>query len=485
MTKTFINNYIYKKELIEQAEKATFSHEDSFAVMSRAAKLCYNYISKILQNGKILILCGPGNNGGDGLLIGKSLKELGHSIEIYSPFGCGKTADSNKALNLLDKRLFISEIKDLSKYDIIVDALFGFQFNKPLNEKIENLLNEINASSAKKIAIDIPTGVYCDNGQIDRIAFKADITLTFHRLKPCHVLLPGKEFSGKIELFDICLDSIDQKSSIQLIPDPLLKRPKLNNHKYNRGELLILASNEMVGASKLATLIASKVAFKSGVGIVKLLVHQDDVILFKQHILEELILPFRDINEIEQSIKEDTAFVFGCGLILNKINKDVLDLILQRRTKIVFDAGSFSLMEKDKSHYLSLLKNHKGSKVLTPHKNEFGRLFGVTRNKIEDCMVAAEKSNSVVLYKGNDTVISDKNKNTFINYFTSSYLATAGSGDILSGLIGSFLSQGYSPLEAAKYACFLHSHSAIELNRPFSAFELIDQISILIKQYIK
>ena len=138
----------------------------------------------------------------------------------------------------------------------------------------------------------------------------------------------------------------------------MLKRPKLNDHKYNRGELLILASNEMVGASKLATLMASKVAFKSGVGLVKLLVHQDDVILFKQHILEELILPFRDINEIEQRIKEDATFVFGCGLILNKINKDVLDLILQRRTKIVFDAGSFSLMEKDKIHYLSLLKNH-------------------------------------------------------------------------------------------------------------------------------
>ena len=100
-------------------------------------------------------------------------------------------------------------------------------------------------------------------------------------------------------------------------------------------------------------------------------------------------------------------------------------------------------------------------------------------------MIAAEKSNSVVLYKGNDTVISDNNKNTFINYFTSSYLATAGSGDILSGLIGSFLSQGYSPLEAANYACFLHSHSAIKLNRPFSAFELIDQISILIKQHTK
>ena len=485
MTKTFFNNYIYTKELIAEAEEATFFHEDSFAVMSRAAKFCYNYISKILKNGKILILCGPGNNGGDGLLVGKSLQEVGHLIEIYSPLGCGKTADSNKALNLLDKRLFISEIKDLSKYDIIVDALFGFQFNKPLNEKIENLLNEINASSAKKIAIDIPTGVYCNNGQIDRIAFKADITLTFHRLKPCHVLLPGKEFSGKIELFDICLDSIDQKSSIQLIPAPLLKRPKLNDHKYHRGELMIFASNEMVGASKLATLMASKVAFKSGVGIVKLLVHQQDVILFKQHILEELILPFRDINEIEQTIKEDATFVFGCGLILNKINKDVLDLILQRRTKIVFDAGSFSLMEKDKSHYLSLLNNHKGSKVLTPHKNEFGRLFGVTRNKIEDCMIAAEKSNSVVLYKGNDTVISDNNKNTFINYFTSSYLATAGSGDILSGLIGSFLSQGYSPLEAANYACFLHSHSAIKLNRPFSAFELIDQISILIKQHTK
>jgi len=484
MTKAFFNNYIYTKELIEQAEEATFCREDSFAVMCRAAKVCYKYISKILLNGKILILCGPGNNGGDGLLIGENLKALGHSIEIYSPFGCGKTVDSNKALNLLDKSLFISEIKDFSKYDIIVDALFGFQFNKPLNKPIENLINETNASSAKKIAIDIPTGVYCNNGQIDRIAFKADITLTFHRLKPCHVLLPGKEFSGKIELFDIYLDSLDQKSSIQLMPDPLLKRPKLNDHKYNRGELLIFASNEMVGASKLATLIASKVAFKSGVGIVKLLVHQDDIILFKQHILEELILPYRDINEIEKNVKENSTFVFGCGLILNKINKDVLDLILKKKTKIVFDAGSFALMERDKSHYLSLLNNHKGSKVLSPHKNEFGRLFEITNDKIADCRIAAEKSNSVVLYKGNDTVISD-NKNTFINYFTSSYLATAGSGDILSGLIGSFLSQGYSPLVAANYACFLHSNSAIKLNRPFSAYELVDQISLLIKQHTK
>ena len=485
MINRFVNNKIYTKELVIKAENETFKKEKSFQVMSLASKVCYEFISKNFSQGKVLLLCGPGNNGGDGLLIAQKLNDAGFSVCIYSPLGIGKTTDSKKALEIIDKGLIIENENDFNKYEIIIDALFGFQFNKPFNKNIEKLINNINLSKAKKIAIDIPSGVYCDSGQIEVNAFKADFTLTFHRLKPCHVLLPGKEFSGSIRVLDINLVNLDNETSIEVISEPSFEPPSCYDHKYSRGELFIFASNEMVGASKLATLIASQVAFKSGVGIVKLLVQEKNINFFKQHILEELIVPYKNFEDLKSNFKEHSTVIFGCGLTNKKINKDTLNHLLKSNVNLLLDAGAFTLMGDEKEYYKELLRNHSGKKVLTPHIREFSELFSISKNKYLDCQLAAREINSVILLKGNDTIISENGKKTLINYFSSPYLATAGSGDVLAGLIGSFMSQGFTAIDAASSGCFIHSQSAINLNRSFTSKDLIETIPFTMKKYTK
>ena len=485
MVNRFVNNKIYTKQLVIKAENETFKNQKSFNVMMRASKVCFEYISKNFSQGSVLLLCGPGNNGGDGLLIAQKLNEAGFSVDVYAPIGIGKTNDSKRALEIIDDSLIITKEKDFNKYKIIVDALFGFQFNKPFNKTIEVLIDKINLSKAKKIAIDIPSGIYCDNGQMEANAFKADITLTFHRLKPCHVLLPGKDFSGIIQVLDINLVNLDDETSLEVISEPSFEPPSFYDHKYSRGELFIFASVEMVGASKLATLIASQVAFKSGVGIVKLLVPEKDIIFFKQHILEELIIPFKNFKDLKSKFRENSTVIFGCGLTNKKINQDTLNYLLKSNLNIVLDAGAFTLMGEKKEYYKKLLKNHSGEKVLSPHIKEFSKLFKISKNKYKDCQLAASEINSVILLKGNDTIISEKGKKAFINYFTSPYLATAGSGDVLAGLIGSFMSQGLTAIDAACSGCFIHSNSAINLNRTFSSMDLIRNIPFTIRKYSK
>ena len=485
MFKEFFNNNVYTKELVNRSEEITFAKESSFNVMKRAAKACYNFISQNYSVCKVLVICGPGNNGGDGLLIAQMLFEKDFSVNVYFPLGVSKTKDSNIAYRKLNKDLILKTIENLSEYNLILDALFGFNFNKPLNKRTQFLINSLNKTSVEKVAIDVPSGVYCDNGKIDKIAFKANRTLALHRLKPCHVLLPGKEYSGQITLLDIKIANLDKDTTLQLIERPSLKLPTHQMHKYSRGELLIIASREMFGASKLTTLAASQTAFKSGAGIVKLLVHENDLDVYKYHVLEEILLTFKTVNELKLLINDSSTIVFGCGLKNTKFNQEILNYILARKVNIVFDAGAFSMMSNSKEKFKKLLHNHIGQKVLTPHFGEFSKIFQVSDNKINYCFNAAKETDSIILLKGNDTVVANKNGNIKINYFTTPFLATAGTGDILAGLIGAFLSQGYSALKAACYGCYIHSQSALKLDRNFVASELIDEIPHVIRKISK
>ena len=154
------------------------------------------------------------------------------------------------------------------------------------------------------------------------------------------------------------------------------------------------------------------------------------------------------------------------------------------KVKLVLDASSFTIMEKDLSNFMYLLSTRSSVTILTPHLREFKKIFSISNNKIDDTKKAALKANSIVLFKGNDTVISSPKGKTFINYFSSPYLATAGSGDVLSGIIASFLAQNYDPIIATTIACYIHSQSGIEINKPLSAKDIIDVLpSIIQKNY--
>lgn len=184
--------------------------------MQKAAETCFNFITKDFTNKKILVICGPGNNGGDGILIAKYLYDKQKNVSLYAPLGIAKTEDSQKALALLNSSTLIKQNVNFEDYDIIIDSVFGVGLNRPVAEELQSLFRNVNNSPARVIAIDMPSGVRTDTGQVDQVAIKADITLTFHRLKPGHLLLPGKEYAGTIELLDIQLENLDSETRIFL-----------------------------------------------------------------------------------------------------------------------------------------------------------------------------------------------------------------------------------------------------------------------------
>ena len=479
-----LNPYIYNQELIQKAERKTFNKIDSFRVMQKAAEACYNTIIDTISTQKILVICGPGNNGGDGILITKHLHDKQKNVSLYAPLGIAKTDDSKKALTLLNNNALIKQNVNINNFEIIIDSIFGIGLNRPLTEELSNLFRSINKTKSKVISIDMPSGVHTDTGRVDSIAVKADITLTFHRLKPGQFLLPGKEYVGEIKLLDIQLENLNNETSIFLNTPLPIKEIEMTDHKYSRGSSYIIAGTQLIGASKLAALAASQSALRSGAGLSKLLIAHDKEEIFKPHILEEMIVLYKNIKDLDLIIKKNkiTSLIFGCGIEVSQDNLTLLNFLLDQPINLVLDASAFSLVEQNKESFFDKLTKRTAVTIMTPHKGEFARIFENSDDKINDCLKAAKLTNSIILYKGNDTVIGTPSGKIYINSLSSPYLATAGSGDVLSGLIGGFLAQKISPIEATRLGCYIHALCGIKLGQGLIASDLIKKIPQILKE---
>ena len=479
-----LNPYVYSQKLIQKTELKTFNNIDSFKVMQKAAEECFKYIIDNIKFQKILVICGPGNNGGDGILIAKHLLDKQKNVIIYAPIGIGKTKDSKKALLLLDSDYLIKEKINISNYDLVIDCLFGIGLKRPIAEDLISLIQELNYSKSTVISIDMPSGVDTDTGWVESAAIKAYTTLTFHRLKPGHILHPGKQFAGKIKLLDIQLENLDSETKIYLNTPPPIKNIKDTDHKYSRGTSYIIAGTQLIGASKLAALAASQSALRSGAGLSKILIKKENEKLFKPHILEEMIILYKNQHNLFEIIQKTkiTSLIYGCGIDINQENSEILEFLLNQPINLVLDASIFSIIEQNKFLYLDKLFKRTSETIMTPHKGEFERVFENTNDKINDCIKATKQTNSIILYKGNDTVIGSPSGEIYINHLSSPYLATAGSGDVLSGLIGGLLAQGYKGIEATKLACYIHSQCGIRLGKGLIARDLIKEIPLVLKE---
>ncbi|MBI29142.1 MAG: hypothetical protein CMI95_04540 [Pelagibacteraceae bacterium] len=480
------NSIIYTNNLIKKAERKTFEKTESFKVMKQAARLCFDYINKNYPNKKIIVFCGPGNNGGDGVLIAKYLLKEKFLVKVHYPFGEPKTKDSKRALSLLKEKNIIVKYVDFKKYNIIIDALFGTGYKKKFNRQSLYFFKKINDTNKEVISIDMPSGVDTDSGSINKIAIKANKTLTFHRYKIGQWLLPGKKYCGKIIILNIGLKNLDRESKIKLNFPPKITIPNIDDHKFRRGTCLLIAGEKLVGAAKLSFLSASQAILRAGAGVCKIIVHESQVDIFKPHILEEMIIAYRTIKDLKKTIlnEKSNSIIFGCGIENNRSNKEILKFLLKLEVNLVLDATVFSIIQKNKKIFISSIRLRKSSTIFTPHEGEFKRLFNVTDNKINDCQIASKTTKSIIVYKGNDTVIGSFDGEIYINYLSSPFLATSGSGDVLAGLIGSFVAQKIDSLSAAKLGCFIHSQCAINLGPGLIASDLVRQIPIVIKKLI-
>ncbi len=435
------------------------------ALMKRAGDAAANEISERYDvlGKRICVMCGSGNNGGDGLVIAANLRNRGADVTLLLPMGLPLTVTANQ---------FVSDIADLrayydfyGDYDIIVDALFGIGLSAPLAENISNMIERINAYRCTKVAIDVPSGVFCDGGDVIS-AFKADLTLTFTAYKPCQLLPKTAAYCGETVVLDIGLKT--EEYAYLTIDKPEKAQRSQLSHKGSFGTaLLFCGSYGMCGAE----ILAAKAALRSGVGIVKALVCDKNYSAFTTSVPEAVTIPVDttmsgapDVYErqIFSALSSSNALLIGCGLGRSEEAVSLVKKTLEHtQIPTVIDADGINAIVGS----IECIRKINAPVILTPHLAEMARLCNATVALIEANPVTyakrfATENNCIIVLKGHNTVVATPNGRVFFNTTGNDGLATGGSGDVLAGMIVSRLAQQYDPLTAVLNSVYLHGEIA-------------------------
>ncbi|MCX8034585.1 MAG: NAD(P)H-hydrate dehydratase [Thermodesulfovibrio sp.] len=450
----------------------------SLVLMEKAALSVSKHLIDLGVN-KLIILAGPGNNGGDGIAVGRILKNI--DTKIYQLFSDDKLSNDCKLqIGIAEKfkipifKRYPTE-KELSEADVILDAIFGTGLKRKIEGKLEKLVNLLNSLKKTVIAVDIPSGISSDTGEILGCAIKANSTVTFGLPKRGHFLFPGRDYTGKLCIEDIGFPEelteseelkvslISRKFVCSLIPS----RP-LYSHKGTYGHVLVIAGS--VGKTGAAFMCA-KSALRAGSGLVTMAMPSVLNVVFHSKVLEEMILPLpsnkktlskRAIDEIAEFINEKADVVaFGPGVGINEDTEEILKFLITNCPRpLVIDADGITLLVKN----IKLLKKNKAETIITPHPGELSRMINLSvkeieRNRIEIAQKVANEMNTTIVLKGVPTIISDPLGNTFINTTGNPGMATGGSGDVLTGIISSFIGQGLNAFHASVLGVYIHGLS--------------------------
>jgi len=490
---------IFTPSQLKLADKYTIENEpiSSIDLMERAAKSCVDFIStKLKYDESITIFCGVGNNGGDGLAIARLLLDKGfENVKVYVvEFSKNHSLDFTINYKRLENKLQIKHIVDNSTIPeiidgTVIDAIFGVGLNKSPHGFTKKLIQKINRSEAEIISIDMPSGLFANEHNIDSDSIiLASNTLTFQSPKLSLLLPSYSAFVGDFIVIDILLhpDFIEKEESkyyftCREIASKLIKRRSKYSHKGTYGHsLMIGGSSGKMGA----ILMATKAAVKSGSGLVSSLVPKCGYQILQTAVPEAMVLidAENNIENLHLSINP-SAIGIGPGLGTEISSADMLKhLFSEKIAPLVLDADALNLISKHRE----LLETLPEGSVLTPHPKEFERLVGKWNNDFEKIKLALEFAINyqvVLVLKGANTAIFDTSGNVYFNSTGNPALATGGSGDVLTGIITSFLAQGLSNKEAAILGVYIHGLAAdlamedgIESEESFSATNIIDYL---------
>lgn len=458
---------VLTKDLIKQSEEdAVRSGAFSFLeLMKTAGDTAFKIICENIdvKGKKVAVVCGNGNNGGDGFVVAENLKMSGADVTVILPLGEPQTDSAKHYFSLLDS-VEITQTLD-QEYDIIIDAIFGIGLNRELSQKIIEVIDAINSKEAYKVAIDIPSGIESDSGKILGRCVNADLTVTFIALKPCFMLPPATDFTGKVVVADIGVTPCGY--TYKTIEKPILPDRKHNSHKGTYGTAtLFCGSYGMAGAA----IMSAKACLRSGVGIAKCVVPKIIYGILTAAVPEAVCViagqslkgTFKGNTAIKKPLEKATALLVGCGIANNKnTRKLVKRLVKGTNIPTVIDADGINALVSN----INVLKKTNAPIILTPHPAEMARLCGKTvkeveQNRVKTALDFAKEYNCIVALKGANTLIAAPDGKVYFNTLGNTGLATGGSGDVLAGITVSFLAQGLTPLEAVKCAVFTHSYTA-------------------------
>jgi len=427
-------------------------------LMERAGQSVVDVITERYAPRKTVIYCGSGNNGGDGFVIERLLKEMGWEVEVV---------DCSKPLCLPENS------------ELIIDGIFGTGLSREITGDIKNIIEEINNSNAVKIAIDIPSGINGTTGQIMGVSVNADITVTFSYPKIGHFILPAKKHIGELIIKDIGIETSPLQNPNCFINTPDLwqdkiKLPSLDTHKYNRGHSVIIGGgfNGSTGAGRLASIVALRLS-----GLTTVICPKSALLVYATSLMSVMVKGIDDIDEFVEFIKDErkNAFAIGMGCGINENTKEKTLAILELNKKCVVDADAITVFKDNPQELFDALNSEC---VLTPHECEFKRLFSVQGSKVEMVKQAAKIAGCTVLLKGNDTVIASPDGKVVINNNAPVWLATAGSGDVLSGIICGLIANGMSVFDATCAGVWIHGDTANKLGYGMIAEDLLFLLSI-------
>jgi NAD(P)H-hydrate epimerase len=409
-----------------------------------------------------LVLCGPGNNGGDGFVAARYLRQWGWPVRLALLGGVAKLSGAAATMAATWNAPIESlSTTSLTGAELIVDAIFGAGLSRPLSSEIAQVAS---ASRAPVIAIDVPSGLDGASGKPLGVSFKAAVTVTFFRKKPGHLLMPGRSLCGETVLADIGIPDATLDEILPQIfengPWPL-PRHSPETHKYARGHAVVVSGGPInTGAARLAATAALRI----GAGLVTIASPKAALPVHAAH-LTAVMLAEADTPRALGRLLEDrrkNAVCIGPAAGISEFTRGRVLVALESGAAVVLDADALTAFAGDAETLFAATRGKRC--VLTPHDGEFARLFADLAKqdaaKHEHARLAAERAGCVVLLKGADTVIAEPGVRVAINVNAPPSLATAGSGDVLAGMITGLLAQGMAPFDAACAGAWLHGEAA-------------------------
>jgi ADP-dependent NAD(P)H-hydrate dehydratase / NAD(P)H-hydrate epimerase len=467
-------------EEMSRTDRLAVAHGvDSFDLMRRAGAAVAASAGRMAGSGELLVLAGPGNNGGDALVAAAELRAQGRQVRVaLLAEPASLSGDAARAREMWGDQVQLAD-EDLDwGSDLILDGLFGAGLQRPLEGRAAYVVEAANAASRPILAIDLPSGIDGRTGEVKGTAIRAARTVTFFRLKPGHLLYPGRGCCGAVELAQIGIpDSVLEEISPFCFRNgpalwgSALRPPDATAHKYDRGHVCVLSGPAYsTGAARLAAAAALRI----GAGAVTVVSPPDALLVNAAHLTAIMVRRFDTPDDLAEFVAERRvrATVAGPGSGVGEGTRATIEALLATDTALVLDADALTSFANAPESLFGAITGRAAPVVLTPHGGEFARLFGSGGVRIDRARQAAARSGAVVILKGPDTVIAAPDGRAAINDNAPPHLATAGSGDVLAGMAAGLLAQGLPPFQAASAAVWLHGAAGAALGRGLTAEDL-------------
>ena len=485
------------KEMAEADRLTIAAGTPGIELMERAGAAVARVAAEEAKSGRrIAIVCGPGNNGGDGFVAARLLAEQGFDVRL-SLLGSREKlqGDAAKAAARWSGKIEAFGDDVLAHADLIIDALFGAGLARDLSGEPKRAVEAINAAKISVVAVDLPSGIDGASGKVRGAAVRAAHTVTFCRMKPAHLLMPGRTHAGKITVADIGIpDRIvtEVAGNISLnTPDVWIGAypwPRIDGHKYKRGHAVVVSGPaHATGAARLA----ARAALRAGAGLVTVAAPKAALPVLSASLEAVMVREASGAAGLKKLLADErlNAVLLGPGNGVGKATKAAVEAAANAKRALVLDADAISSFTRESGKLAKLLKLNRIQALLTPHDGEFAKLFAsdsaqvlAVESKIEKARAAAMLLGAVVLLKGPDTVVAAPDGRATISNNAPPWLATAGTGDVLAGISVGLIAQGMPVFEAACAAVWLHGEAANEAGFGMTAEDLEPALKPVLEQ---